>query len=96
MEKIVRIINDWDPIGFFPMAPKDEYSNEINKIYEYLCNNRNMEVENLAEKINTIFMEKIQAKENSGKSHLWVPGPFHNRNVPRRYEYAVCLVSGQA
>lgn len=56
MEKIVLIINNWDPIGFFPMAPKDEYSNEINKIYEYLYNNRNIEVENLAREINTIFM----------------------------------------
>lgn len=55
MEKLVLIINDWDPIGFFPMAPKDEYSNEINKIYEYLYNNRNIEVENLAREINTIF-----------------------------------------
>ncbi len=56
MEKLILIINSWDPIGFFPMAPKDEYSNEINKIYEYLYNNRNVEVENLAREINTIFM----------------------------------------
>jgi len=32
MERITQIINDWDPIGFFPMAPKDEYINEIKKI----------------------------------------------------------------
>ena len=31
MERITQIINDWDPIGFFPMAPKDEYINEIKK-----------------------------------------------------------------
>ena len=33
MERITQIINDWDPIGFFPMAPKDEYINEIKKVY---------------------------------------------------------------
>lgn len=31
VERITQIINDWDPIGFFPMAPKDEYINEIKK-----------------------------------------------------------------
>ena len=32
MERITQIINDWDPIGFFPMAPKDEYINEIKNL----------------------------------------------------------------
>ncbi|EAC2694899.1 DUF1871 domain-containing protein, partial [Listeria monocytogenes] len=31
-EKVEKIINDWDPIELFPLAPKDEYSQEINKI----------------------------------------------------------------
>lgn len=35
VERITQIINDWDPIGFFPMAPKDEYINEIKKISEF-------------------------------------------------------------
>ncbi|EAD8591252.1 DUF1871 domain-containing protein, partial [Listeria monocytogenes] len=28
-EKVEKIINDWDPIELFPLAPKDEYSQEI-------------------------------------------------------------------
>ena len=38
MERITQIINDWDPIGFFPMAPKDEYINEIKKIILSIAN----------------------------------------------------------
>lgn len=57
MEELVEIINSWDPIGFFPMAPKDEYSNEIKKIYEYIYSNKNLSLETLAKKINSIFVE---------------------------------------
>ena len=28
MDRIEQIINEWDPIGLFPMAPKDEYVEE--------------------------------------------------------------------
>lgn len=31
MEKITQIIDDWAPIGFFSMASKDKYINEIKK-----------------------------------------------------------------
>ena len=31
-----QIINEWDPIGLFPIAPKDEYVEEIRKIEEYI------------------------------------------------------------
>jgi len=61
MEKITKIINDWDPIGFFPMAPKDEYVNEIKKIYEYVYSNQNLKIRILAEKINKIFVETFGA-----------------------------------
>lgn len=61
MEKITKIINDWDPIGFFPMAPKDEYVNEIKKIYEYVYSNQNLQIKTLAEKINKIFVETFGA-----------------------------------
>jgi len=57
MEDILEIINEWDPIGFFPMAPKDEYDNEIKKIYEFVQSNSNLQIELLAETINKIFME---------------------------------------
>ena len=61
MEKITKIINEWDPIGFFPMAPKDEYVNEITKIYEYVYSNQNLQFKTLAEKINKIFVETFGA-----------------------------------
>ncbi len=57
MERITQIINDWDPIGFFPMAPKDEYNNEIKKIREFVCTNHNLQVQPLAQAINKIFVE---------------------------------------
>ena len=57
MERIIQIINDWDPIGFFPMAPKDEYINEIKKINEYVCSNYSVQVHTLAQEINKIFVE---------------------------------------
>lgn len=57
MERITEIINDWDPIGFFPMAPKDEYVNEIKKIYDYVYGNQNINIRPLAETISRIFRE---------------------------------------
>ena len=56
MDKILLVVNEWDPIGFFPMAPKDEYINEIKKIYEYLNVSQDITEENLANKINEIFL----------------------------------------
>ena len=41
MEKITEIINEWDPIELFPMAPKDEYIEEVKLIYEYLHKHHN-------------------------------------------------------
>ena len=49
-------INEWDPIGLFPMAPEDEYMNEIIKIMEYLDAVRDITEEKLAIKINQIFI----------------------------------------
>lgn len=57
MERITQIINDWDPIGFFPMVLKDEYINEIKKISEFVCSNHNLQVQPLAQAINKIFIE---------------------------------------
>lgn len=61
MEKITEIINDWDPIGLFPMAPKDEYVNEIKKIYEYVYSNQNLQTKALGEEINKIFLKTFGA-----------------------------------
>ena len=57
MEKITQIINDWDPIGFFPMAPKDEYINEIKKISDFICSNHSLQIHTLAREVNKIFAE---------------------------------------
>lgn len=32
MNFIVEIVNQWDPIGLFPLCPCDEYSPEITEI----------------------------------------------------------------
>ena len=56
MDKILLVVNEWDPIGFFPMAPKDEYINEIKKIYEYINVSQDITEEKLAKKINEIFL----------------------------------------
>ena len=44
-DKIEKIINDWDPIGFFPMAPEDEYTDEISKIHEYIYSEKNQQLQ---------------------------------------------------
>ena len=51
-----QIINEWDPIGLFPIAPKDEYVEEIRKIEEYIESMPNFMEEQLADKINEIFV----------------------------------------
>lgn len=61
METITKIINDWDPIGLFPMAPKNEYVIEIKRIYEYILKNQNLQIITLAEVINQIFMQTFGA-----------------------------------
>ena len=36
---------------------KDEYINEATKIYEYVYSKKNLQIQTLAEKINTIFIK---------------------------------------
>ncbi|EAC6974689.1 TPA: DUF1871 domain-containing protein, partial [Listeria monocytogenes] len=50
-EKVEKIINDWDPIELFPLAPKDEYSQEINKIISIVQENHNIDMNVLAKGI---------------------------------------------
>jgi hypothetical protein len=61
LKEIMEIINEWDPIGFFPMAPKDEYANEVKKIHDYIDFAQNVKIEILAKKINDIFLESFGA-----------------------------------
>ena len=55
MKEIMNVVNDWDPIEFFPLAPEDEYINEIRKIEEFLKDNSSLNAETLAKRINEIF-----------------------------------------
>ena len=59
MEKIMEIINEWDPAELFPMAPKDEYIIEIKMIYEYLCEAPKVQNRQLAEEIHEIFIRRF-------------------------------------
>ncbi len=55
--KIIKeIINEWDPIGLFPMAPKDEYENEIDKIASFIASTKISEETNLAKFIEGVFV----------------------------------------
>ncbi len=54
-EIMIKIINEWDPIDFFPMAPEDEYSNEILQVENFLFNNWDVDVQTLAITIDNVF-----------------------------------------
>ncbi|WP_429951099.1 DUF1871 family protein [Enterococcus sp. AZ101] len=58
-DKVEKIINEWDPIDLFPMAPEDEYSQEIRKIMNVLKRKERLSVENLANTLKTIFIESF-------------------------------------
>ena len=56
MDKIIEIINLWDPIGVFPMAPKDEYEIECKEIYCFFEKTiRRYKKQKFCKKINDIF-----------------------------------------
>ncbi|EAF2146933.1 DUF1871 family protein, partial [Listeria monocytogenes] len=58
-EKVEKIINDWDPIELFPLAPKDEYSQEINKIISIVQENPNIDMNVLGKGIRKIFVDSF-------------------------------------
>lgn len=58
-EIIEKIINQWDPIELFPGAPKDEYKDEINSIYFFTKNNKNLTIELLEDEIFKIFIKSF-------------------------------------
>ncbi|EAD6956814.1 DUF1871 family protein [Listeria monocytogenes] len=61
-EKVEKIINDWDPIELFPLAPKDEYSQEINKIISIVQENPNIDMNVLGKGIRKIFIDSFGEK----------------------------------
>lgn len=54
---VSEIINEWDPIGLFPYAPKDEYEVEIFQIQQVL--NITTDKQILANKIMEIFIKRF-------------------------------------
>lgn len=58
-DKVEKIINEWDPIDLFPMAPKDEYSQEIKQVVNVLKKKEQLSVENLANALKIIFVESF-------------------------------------
>jgi len=57
--KITKIINEWDPIDLFPLAPEDEYTIEIETINKIINDNTEISVENLATEIHQLFTKRF-------------------------------------
>lgn len=55
---ITKTINDWDPVGLFPLAPDDEYCFEIALIDRYLRENTVSETA-LGQYIHRMFTERF-------------------------------------
>lgn len=66
LKKIMGIVNEWDPIGFFPLAPEDEYVEEVKTIHDYMRFNQNLNMDILGRKINEIFLEAFGADVYNG------------------------------
>lgn len=58
MNFIRDIINEWDPICLFPMAPKDEYEEEIAQICNLLRKEK-LSIERIEEGIEKIFIKSF-------------------------------------
>lgn len=56
MNFIKKIINEWDPICLFPMAPEDEYEKEIAEIHNLLTKEK-LSLERIEEGIEEIFIK---------------------------------------
>lgn len=55
---IQHIINEWDPIDLFPMAPENEYEDEIAPICN-LLNEKGLSIERIEESIEKIFTKSF-------------------------------------
>ena len=57
--KITKIINEWDPIDLFPMAPEDEYVREIESLNKIVYDNTEISVDDLAVEIHELFTKRF-------------------------------------
>lgn len=60
LEKVEMIINEWDPLGLFPYAPKDEYRLEVKELVTYLENEKICSIEKLGKKIYELFLRTLE------------------------------------
>lgn len=58
MQLIRDIINEWDPIDLFPMAPENEYEDEIAQICD-LLNGKGLSIERIQKSIEKIFIKSF-------------------------------------
>ncbi|MBC1368356.1 DUF1871 family protein [Listeria welshimeri] len=58
-KKVEKIINDLDSVDLFPLTPKDEYSQEINKIISIVKENPNIDISGLAKVIRKFFIDSF-------------------------------------
>lgn len=65
LKKINEIIDRWDPMGLFPFAPKDEYTDESILIEKALA--KTVDARLLGEEIQRIFINSF-GKEDFAKS----------------------------
>lgn len=56
MEKIIRIINEWNPIDIHPLL-EDEYYSESAKVFE--AANRSESIEALGKELHYIFIQSF-------------------------------------
>lgn len=59
LDKVTKIINGWDPVHLFPMAPDDEYNWEIEKINLLLEKEENLTIDKLGEAIYEMFVKSF-------------------------------------
>lgn len=59
LEKVEIAINEWDPLGLFPYAPKDEYKLEIKELVAYLENEKLCSDYKLGKKIYDLFLRTL-------------------------------------
>ncbi|WP_239256420.1 DUF1871 domain-containing protein [Listeria ilorinensis] len=54
---VKSVINEWDPINLFPLAPENEYEVEIASIGKFMEESSNMTVAKLSKRIGETFVE---------------------------------------
>ncbi|MGX7047945.1 hypothetical protein RU86_GL000619 [Lactococcus piscium] len=54
-----KIINKWDPVDLFPMAPKDEYKQEISDLVDICEENTEISETELSKVIKMIFENRF-------------------------------------